>query len=74
MQAPTLLAIEQNIKGCDLRYEGRKFWLRPEVSIMLLTGVFKGTWPFETAKVSSAETGGHLNLVLPHALIPPAPH
>lgn len=70
--APALVAIGQNIKGCDLRYEGRKSWVRPEVSIMLLMGVLKGSWPFETAKLSSAET--LLNLVFPHAWIPPAPH
>lgn len=76
MQAPALLAIEQNIKGCDQRFEGRKFWVRPEVSIMLLMGVLKGTWPCEAVEVSRAETGRHLNLLnlLPHALIPPAPH
>lgn len=75
MQPPALLAIEQNIKGCDLRFEGIKFWVRPEVSIMMLMlGVLKGTWTFEAVKVSAAETGRHLNLVFPHALIPPAPH
>lgn len=74
MQAPALLAIEQNIKGCDLRFEGRKFWVRPEVNIMLVMGVLKGTWPFEAVNVRIAETGRHLNLVFPHALIPPAPH
>lgn len=37
-------------------------------------GVLKGAWPFEGVKMSTAQTGMHLNLVLPHAPIPPAPH
>lgn len=74
IQVPALIAIEQNKKGCELRFEGRKFLVRSEVSLMLLMEVLEGTWPFEAVKLSSAKTGRYLKLALPHAPIPPAPH
>lgn len=74
IQAPVFTAIEQNKKGCELRFEGRKFLVRFEGSLMLLMGVLEGILPFETVKSSSAETGRHLKLALPHAPVPPVPH
>lgn len=41
---------------------------------MLLMGILEGTWPFEAVKFSAAETGRHLKLAFPRALIPLVPH
>lgn len=35
MQVPALIAIGHNEKGCELRFEGRKFLVRFEVRLRL---------------------------------------
>lgn len=37
-------------------------------------GILEGTWPFETVKLSGAETEKHSKLAFPPALIPLVPH